>query len=168
MKSAITALFALTVLFFVTSAQADTYTWTDDQGTTHFTDDPGKVPAMYRRQVQQPEELPPTTPETPLPGKATEPAQTPKQDVGGAAPDDKDFAELQQGLTDREAAIDAVRSKIVTIVTTLNTANLSGEEARQLLTEHKALTEQFNQMRAEYDAYVARIRKAGFQVNIQK
>ena len=169
MKYAITALLALTFLLPVPPIQADTYTWTDDQGTTHFTDDQGNVPSKFRHQVIKSEDTAsPPAPETVPTGKTRKPTSAQKEEVGNAPSGNKNFTDLQKGLTDRETAIEAVRSKIVEIVSKLNSADLTAEEAQQLLTDHKTLTEQFNSMRAEYDAYVEQLRKAGVQVNLQK
>jgi vacuolar-type H+-ATPase subunit I/STV1 len=58
-------LMCFAVLFLATpSFSQQTYRWTDDMGTVHFTDDPSKVPDRYREQVisiESPQLPPPKT-----------------------------------------------------------------------------------------------------------
>jgi hypothetical protein len=49
-----------------------TYRWTDDKGTVHFTDDPSKVPDRYREQVKSIETPRPAPPKTEPPVKPEE------------------------------------------------------------------------------------------------
>jgi len=55
------------LLFFfllaATVAQAETYTWTDNGGTVHFSDSPGEVPPAYLKSAK-----PPATPRQPADG----------------------------------------------------------------------------------------------------
>lgn len=49
-------LFAMAMLLLALlplSAEAATYSWTDEGGTVHFTDDPGTVPAKFRKKTKQ-------------------------------------------------------------------------------------------------------------------
>lgn len=41
------------IMVMVAVAHAATYQWTDNQGGTHFTDDPDKIPAKYRKKVRE-------------------------------------------------------------------------------------------------------------------
>ncbi len=43
----------LLLLALPLSSGAATYSWTDEAGTIHFTDDPGNVPAKYRKKAKQ-------------------------------------------------------------------------------------------------------------------
>ena len=58
-------LMCFAVLFLATpSFSQQTYRWTDDKGTVHFTDDPSRVPDRYKEQVipiEAPESSPPKT-----------------------------------------------------------------------------------------------------------
>jgi len=42
----------LVFLLAATVAQAETYTWTDNVGTVHFSDSPGEVPAAYLKSAK--------------------------------------------------------------------------------------------------------------------
>jgi len=42
-------------LLLATVAQAETYRWIDSEGTVHFSDSPGKVPAAYRSSAKMEE-----------------------------------------------------------------------------------------------------------------
>jgi len=58
-------LMCFAVLFLASpSFSQQTYRWTDDKGTVHFTDDPSRVPDRYKEQVipiEAPESSPPKT-----------------------------------------------------------------------------------------------------------
>jgi chaperonin cofactor prefoldin len=72
-------LMCFAVLFLATpSFSQQTYRWTDDKGTVHFTDDPSKVPDRYREQVISIESPQPAPPKTPPPPK-TAPSVKPKE-----------------------------------------------------------------------------------------
>jgi len=45
----------LAFLLLATVAQAETFRWTDSEGTVHFSDSPGKVPAAYRNSAKMEE-----------------------------------------------------------------------------------------------------------------
>ncbi|MBI5638350.1 MAG: redoxin family protein [Nitrospinae bacterium] len=45
-------LFPLAVLLTATIAAADLYKWVDDAGQTHYTDDPGRIPAEKRKKTK--------------------------------------------------------------------------------------------------------------------
>ena len=67
------------LLLLTTVARAETYSWTDREGTVHFTDSPGKIPAAYRSSAK------------PLGMDVTEPtsaaqSRQPAADNGSAAP----------------------------------------------------------------------------------
>ena len=168
MRYRLPVLIAAALCYVVSPAHADTFFWTDERGTTHFTDDLGKVPAKFRRQIR-PDEQPPPPQASPEP-TAREQAPTPTKNkiAGTADPVNSDVAPFQKGLTEREAAIDDIRNKLVDLVAKLNSSRQPVDERKQLLAEHQVLSDRFNQMRAEYNEYVEQIRQAGFQVNIQQ
>ena len=43
----------LFMLLMTTAAHADTYKWIDNEGTVHFTDSVGEIPAKYRENAKQ-------------------------------------------------------------------------------------------------------------------
>lgn len=55
MKSIVIVLALL--LYMAPSAQAETYTWTDDRGVISFTDDPNMIPPKYRVKAKQREDI---------------------------------------------------------------------------------------------------------------
>ncbi len=57
---------ALVTITFSAAPQAAFYSWEDEEGNTHFTDDLTRVPASYREQVHV-ESLPESTNVTPAP-----------------------------------------------------------------------------------------------------
>jgi uncharacterized protein DUF4124 len=45
------------ILYSVLTANADTYTWTDNTGVVNFTDDPGLIPPKYRVKAKKGEDI---------------------------------------------------------------------------------------------------------------
>ena len=51
------AIVLVMILYSVLTANADTYTWTDDKGVVNFTDDPGMIPLKYRVKAKKGEDI---------------------------------------------------------------------------------------------------------------
>lgn len=72
--------FFVVFLLAAPSFSQQTYRWTDDKGTVHFTDDPSKIPDRYRDQVisiEAPQSPPPKTPPPPRTAPSVEPKESP-------------------------------------------------------------------------------------------
>lgn len=167
MLRSLTMLLSLLLFLPLSTAFAVTYTWTDEQGTVHFTEDPGQVPRHLRGKVRKlddsappPEEpVSPPPASTPPPAGGSEPAAT----YGG-----RSYAEWAKELKEREAAMWDVRRRTDEIRELLEKPGLQKEEAAKLLEEHKELRERFGKMKAEYRQFVERARKAGLKIDIQE
>jgi hypothetical protein len=63
------ALIAMNFILFAVSAHAGIYTWTDEQGILHITDDPSNIPEKHRAAPAQEETEPPIVAEWVLYGQ---------------------------------------------------------------------------------------------------
>ncbi len=155
------------------SASAETYTWTDGQGTVHFTEDPGKVPAKIRNKarIEDGEDSPAEKPVSKEPSARipdTPPHALPSGvDNGNRIYAGKTYDEWQKDLEDRETAMIAARKRIDEIAGMLNKFADKWDEQKKLLLEHKSLSAQFKEMKAQYFQQVEIARKAGLTVNLQ-
>lgn len=165
-------LFALVTAITVSAAHADTYSWTDEQGTVNFSEDLGSVPKQFRKKARkiqdtepQPEEQPASEPEA---GKAPKAAPT-TATSNGQYPDEKfagkTYGQWEKDLRDREAAMAAVRQEIDEIDRELQAGTSKTNELRE---KRASLLAQFRQMKTEYDQTIESARQAGLQVNIEK
>jgi uncharacterized protein DUF4124 len=159
----------------VSTAAAETYTWTDEQGTMHFTEDLGKVPEKIRNKVNREEEAAPAPEEKPattaLPAKS--PETTPQNIPSGGGGDDgiyagKTYDQWQKELLERETAMIAVRKRIDEIAALLKDPAIKWDEQKKLLQEYNALSAQLKEMKGQYNQLVETARKAGLQINIQQ
>ncbi len=76
-------IYALCILFLASPAAGKIYKWKDDNGKTHFTDNPGKIPKKFRENLN-------VVPDAPAPVKT--PPRTPfqyKKNVDALNPDDE-------------------------------------------------------------------------------
>lgn len=158
----------------LSSALAETYTWTDEQGTVHFTEDPGTVPRKMRNKVRSLDDTvspPAASPAAKTPGAGTSEA-APAPGKGEAAAGElyagKTYEQWKKELADREAAMTAVRQRIDEIVVMVKKPAGRRDEQQRLIAEHTSLIERFNDMKKQYNQQVEIARKAGLQVNIQQ
>jgi hypothetical protein len=165
--------FAFILAVSFSSASAETYTWTDEQGTMHFTEDLGTVPEKIRKTLRKeemnsaPEEEPPSQVPSAKAPEATLQA-TPGGDGDNGIYDGKTSEQWQKELAEREAAMEAVRSRIVEIADQRKSPAVKRSEQDKLFAEQKSLQAQFNDMKAQYFQLVESARKAGLTVNIQQ
>lgn len=159
----------------VTTASAETYSWTDDQGTMHFTEDLGKVPEKIRKKIKREEVTEPVQEEKTAPEAtpARIPEATPRTAPSGGNGDNgvyagKTYDQWQKELVERETAMFAVRKRIDEIAALLKDPAINWEEQKKLMLEHNALSAQFKSMKAQYNQQVEIARKAGLQINIQQ
>ena len=157
----------------VATADAETYTWTDAQGTVHFTEDLGTVPAKLRKKVRKlGDDEPVAAPVVKQEVKQTSVKGGAAATVGKGEPQavetfaGKTYDQWKVELSVREEAMAAVRKRIDEIVATVKNPTRKIEQ-QQLIDEHAALVKQFKEMREDYDRQVETMRKAGLQVNLQ-
>lgn len=164
-------LFTLLLIVSVSTSYADTYSWTDDQGTINFTEDLGSVPKKFRKKARKTqEEAPPEAKSGSAAATGKAPKATPPvADSRGWSADDtfagKTHAQWTKDLRDRDEAMAAVRKEIDEIDTQLSKP---ATRTKALLDQRAALLAQFKQMKSEYDQVIESARKAGLQVNIEK
>ena len=165
--------FAFILAVSFSSASAETYTWTDEQGTIHFTEDLGTVPEKIRRTLRKEEmnSAPEEEPTSQVPS-ARAPEATlqaaPGGDVDNGIYDGKTSEQWQKELTEQEAAMAAVRKRIDEIAILFRSPDTRKDERGKLLAEHNSLSAQFKEMKARYFELVESARKAGLTVNIQQ
>lgn len=156
------------------TAQAETYTWTDSQGTVHFSEDLGSVPVKYRKKLRRIDDISTKSSTTPAAAAVTktEPdksaAAAPKNDssdtgmYGG-----KTAEQWKKELSDKEVDLTDIRKRQDELASTVNKTE-SREEKTRLINEYKALTTRFNELKAQYNNIVESARKSGLTVNIQQ
>ena len=160
----------------ITTAYAATYTWTDEQGTAHFSEDLGSVPAKLRSKVRTLEESEPSSSSEASPVKAVndEQQRVPREADGkteNAADEvygDKSYAQWQKEFSDREAAMAAVRKRIDELAAELKSYGSQMNRQEKLLTEYNTLWVRFKEMKTEYYQRVEIARKAGLEINVQQ
>lgn len=174
---------AVTLLTFMAAvsisvAHADTYTWTDEQGTIHFTEDPGTVPEKIRSRVRKVEEAEPAPQEKAVPQAPV--AKVPHEATGASRAGvegefdpagsyaGKTYDQWQKELGERESAMAAVRQRLDELAVLLNSFSGPWDEQKKLLLEHKSLSARFKELKAEYFQQVEIARKAGLKINIQQ
>jgi len=173
-----TTLFTLLLAFSLSDAYAETYTWTDDQGTIHFAEDLGQVPAKSRKKarivedIESPRDGKPASQPQPAADRGATPQAVPSGRDGKPAPVElyggKTSSWWENDFRDREAAMTAVRKRIVEITDLLKNQAATKDELDKLVAEYTSLLAQFNEMKAQYHQQVENARKAGFQVTIQQ
>lgn len=152
---------------------AATYSWTDEQGTIHFTEDLGTVPEKLRNKALKTEETEPAPKEkpasqAPVAPEATLQAAPPGGDGDKVTYDGKTYDQWQTELAEREAEMVAVRKRIDEVAALFRNPATKKEERDKLLAEHKSLSVQFSGMKSRYFQLVESARKAGLTVNIQQ
>ena len=165
------ALFVTVLFLFNSVSFAEIYSWTDQAGTIHFTEDISTVPVKLRNTVRKVSEI-----EQPRPDTRTNAGVQPDASAAGAAEmqspgdtyDGKSYEQWQQELADSEAALIVVRRRIDELADQLKYARPKSEEQQSLFAEYNPLLEEFKAMKAEYYQLVAAARKAGLTVNIQE
>jgi hypothetical protein len=150
------------------TAGAEIFTWTDAQGTVHFTEDQSAVPPKHRGTVRQTEENG---------SSGTEAAPAAKDSGSGAAPaapetagERFDFSSRDQWQTElqnQENAMVALRQRLDDIAARAGQLARSAERDA-LLAEHQKLLGEFKTAKDRYYRLVEAARKAGFQVNLQQ
>jgi hypothetical protein len=167
-----TLLLAVMLAGGITAAYAATYTWTDEQGTVHFSEDPGSVPAKLRNKVRILEEYEPAASTAVSPDKAVDREQ---QGVPRAAGDKaesmdggKSLEQWKKELVALETAMYAVSKRIDDVAAALKSYGSQMYRQENLLTEYNALLAQFKGMQTEYYQQVEIARKAGLKINIQQ
>lgn len=168
MLRSLTMLLPLLLHLFLSAAFADTYTWTDEQGTVHFTEDPGQIPKKLRGKVRKLDEdipAPAAAPSPPAPDAGTPPAKESEQPAtyGG-----RSYGDWAKELAEREAAMKDVRSRTDEIRELLKHPGLTQDEASKLVDEYQQLSLRFQQLKAEYHQWVENARKACLTVTIQE
>jgi hypothetical protein len=153
------------------AAHAETYTWTDAQGTIHFTEDATKVPAKLRSQVRKLDDNGAPPAETvPAPPAAAEKGMVPADTGAAPATDLPEFTtqeQWQEELQRQEAAMTEVRKQLDVLADRAVKAPSTPENV-PLIKEHRALLARYKEMRNRYFQLVAAARKAGFQVDLQQ
>ena len=94
------------LLLLATVARAETYSWTDREGTIHFTDSPGNIPAAYRSSAKM---LEMEVIESTSADKAVSAAQSrqPAPDNGSVAPQ---VDELKERMIQDEGVMAIIRA----------------------------------------------------------
>jgi hypothetical protein len=152
------------------SAGAEIYSWTDDQGTVHFTEDRGAVPPKYRGKLRTTGENDETAEKAPPTRDGAEVAAPAPGASGAASTAERfDFStrdQWQDALQKQEAAMVALRQRLDDIAAAAKGMPRSAERDK-LLVEHQTLLLEFKAMKDRYSRLVDGARTAGFQVDLQ-
>ena len=179
MIRSITSTLAFLSVVSFSAANAELYMWKDAQGTTHFTEDLGKVPKKLRKNVRN---LEADDSSSPAPSTPSASAATGAEKVGNSAPPPvsdkvetatdqlyagKSYEQWKKEFSDREASMGEVRTRAEEIAVQVKSPALKIGEQQRLLSEHATLIKQFNEMKEQYHQQVEIARKAGLQINLQ-
>ena len=179
MIRSITTTLAFLSVVSLSAAHAEVYTWKDAQGTTHFTEDLGKVPKKLRKNVRN---LEADDSSSPAPSPSSASATTGAEKSGNNAPPPvsdkvetatdqlyagKSYEQWKKEFSDRETSMREVRTRAEEIAASVNNPALKIGEQQRLLSEHNTLIKQFNEMKEQYHQQVEIARKAGVQINLQ-
>ena len=161
---------------------AETYSWQDDGGNYHFTDDLSRAPKKYRDKINLRGDMSSGQPQTStvVGSERTGTAETVKADVPGdkAAPGSSDSRQLYAGKTEAvwrsELAaqeqelhrLEGVLEQLQKQVTT--PAGLSRDRLSELSKEYNETRASYNQKYAAYGELLDSARKAGFSVEMKK
>jgi len=158
----------LSVLASAPMLYADTYSWTDDNGTVNFTENRGDIPRKYRKQVKRLDDMSPDEPII----KSIPPKITP-QTEGEKSPskvgdsitkyNGKTYDQWKQELNERETSMSDIRKKI----DELDVQYKKGSATPATIQERNRMVEKYNQLIVEYDKTVEAIRRAGLNVEIK-
>lgn len=163
------AFLAFCLLVPLSTADAETYAWTDEQSIVHFTDDPGLVPKVYRNKLRRLDDDVSSQPE-PAADAVDKKGNTPAPDAGTVVQESyggKSYDQWAKEFADREAAMTAVRRRI-DVNADLLQAGPGRPAQERLLAEREVLLTQFKELKAEYLQQVEIARKAGLQINIEQ
>lgn len=154
-------------------AGAEIYTWTDDQGTLHFTEDASSVPSKVRSKARKTEangEAAAEPAPAPQAAEAKVPAPAAKESTPVTEEERFDFTtrdQWQEELQRQEAAMTSLRQRIDDISATISKMQPTNERDN-LLVEHRTLLAEFKTMKDRYYRLVEAARKAGFPVDMQQ
>lgn len=158
---------SLLLLISLASASAETYRWTDDAGTVHFTEDMGRIPMEMRSKARVTNDALPVSEEKPASGSAqTLPGSVTAVEPGANV--DKSLADWKKELSGREAEMMVVRKRIDEISAILKGFTGGWTEQNKLVDEYNLANSRLKDMRGEYFLQVEKARKAGLIVNIQE
>lgn len=156
------------------AAHAEIYTWTDEQGTVHFTEDASSIPLKLRKTLRR-------TAERGATGAETTPDARPAEEGSKAGPTEEkdaaqstelfDFTTREQWsgeLMKQESAMVELRKRLDDIASKVGSIPARTAERDKLMAEHQALRAEFSAMKARYYRLVEAARKAGFQVDLQQ
>src|SRR6185369_2235746 len=167
-RLSVTIITCLLAVSFST-AYAATYSWTDEQGTVHFSEDPGRLPEKSRKKILRldegvtvPDEK--AAPQAPS-GKDPE-AERQAVPTGGdnGIYAGKTYEQWQKELAEREAAMTAVRNRLDEIAALFRSPDTGKDERKQLVAEYNSLSAQLKEMKAQYFEQVEIARKAGLTI----
>ena len=180
MIRSITTTLAFLSVVSLSAAHAEVYMWKDAQGTTHFTEDLGKVPKKLRMNIRNLEADDSSSPTPSSPSSAS--ATTGAEKSGNSAPPPvsekvetatdqlyagKSYEQWKKEFSDREASMGEVRTRAEEIAVQVKSPALKIGEQQRLLSEHATLIKKFNEMKEQYHQQVEIARKAGLQINLQ-
>lgn len=156
------------------TAYSEIYSWTDDQGTVHFTEDAAAVPSKFRSKALRAEDNGAPGAETaPAPQAAEGEVKTPGASGEGAAKaaelfDFKTRDQWQEELRNQEAVMVELRHSLDELAAAAGKIPARTAEKEKLVADHQALRAKYNAMKARYFRLVEAARKAGFQVDLQQ
>lgn len=160
--------FVVLSLLFSTSlpVAAETYSWTDGNGTVNFTEDVGSIPKKYRKKAKMYGDVSPSELlSSPIAKQQTVPLVKDSKTVSDSARmyDGKTFEQWKQILGDKENIMNDVKKRIDEMDTKIK----KGGTMREVMQDRNRLVQQYNAMRFEYEKQVESARKAGLKVEMK-
>lgn len=163
-------------------AFGETYSWLDDRGTMHFTEDLSRVPKKFRKKMRVQTDLPSGTAEDAQPASANrspDPGSQPKNtasQVNSAFSGDAnrlyggkseaswrtDLGRYEAELRRQEMTLDQLKQQITT------PAGGARERLAELTRKYNEARDTYNRTYSEYSDLLESARKAGLVVEMRK
>jgi len=170
------------VLALVAPLHAESYSWLDDNGTFHFTEDYSRIPKKYRNKVNRRGDM--SSEQAPAPSadgsdKAGAGDSTKTDASGGktaAKPGDSNQQQLFAGKTEnawrnevalQEQELNKLEGNLDALRKQAAARDLSPEQRADLKKEYDAARAAYNQKYADYNKLLESAKKAGLRVEMR-
>jgi len=168
------------VLALVAPLHAESYSWLDDNGTFHFTEDYSRIPKKYRNKVNRRGDM--SSEQAPAPGGPEEKpgaGDASKTDASGgktAAKSGDSNQQLFAGKTEnawrnevalQEQELNKLEGNLDTLRKQAAARDLSPEQRADLKKEYDDARAAYNQKYADYNKLLESAKKAGLRVEMR-
>ncbi|GAM10167.1 hypothetical protein OR1_02455 [Geobacter sp. OR-1] len=149
------------------TAQGESYSWTDNSGTTHFTDDPGTIPKKFRKKISVRESIE-GTPDAPPP--EVTPQSSPETKAAEVNPEDRKKAIREEELQRHKKSLKSLESDVARRKDDLKLRRIesaqmprSGPQTVRDIRQHRGQLMEINRMEEQIEATKKKIVELGGQ-----